>query len=253
MSTLLVGLVVVTLCVLVAVLAFGGVERVWAHTSRRQVNDVAGFTYAIIGILYGVLVAQVVIDVWQSFTTARAAAEQEANAVIDLYYLVEQLPEAGPSAVQQLAREYLRSVVDEEWPLLARGQEHPHTTALNAQLGQSIRGLAAQTPRELVLFDKTLSNYQTLEDTRRLRLHKSREGLHPSLWIILIAGAMITIGFAYLFGLENSRAHKLMIGALTATIVGTLFMIHATDFPYDGEVQVEPSAFEQALDTIGER
>jgi Protein of unknown function (DUF4239) len=249
-STLLVGVVIVVVAVVVAIVAFSGVERVWEHTSRQRHNDVAGFIYPMIGIVYGVLVAQVSVDVWQQFATARVTSEQEANAVVDIYFLAEQFPESGSQQVRQLAREYAESVVREEWPVLAHGQGHPHTTALAEELAHAIRGLDPRTPREQVLYDKALSNYQTLEDTRRLRLYQSREGIHPSLWVVLIAGGVITISFAYLFGLENSRAHKLMIGALTATIVGMLLMIHATDLPFDGDVQVEPSAFEQALSSF---
>ncbi len=69
--------------------------------------------------------------------------------------------------------------------------------------------------------------------------------MHPLLWVMLIAGAVITIGFTYLFGVSNVRAHAAMIAALTLVIAGTLFMIEATNYPFSGDVHVTPDALQE--------
>jgi hypothetical protein len=247
MSTLATGLLCVGLSIFAAVLVFTLVERRWDHTLRARHNDVAGFIYAVIGIIYGVLVAYVVIVVWQNFTAAEITTQQEANAVVDLFDLGQQFPPSASEGIQQLTRAYAKSVIDDEWPLLTQGESSPRTTALVTDLGRALRGLDVTTDRQQVLLDRALSIFQTLQDARRTRLFQSREGAHPSLWVVLIGGALITISFTFLFGLENGLVHKLMIGALVATVVGVLFMIHATDYPFDGDVQVAPHAFELVL------
>jgi hypothetical protein len=67
---------------------------------------------------------------------------------------------------------------------------------------------------------------------------------------MLIGGAIITVTFTYLFGLDNTGAHALMIAALAAIIGAILFMIQATDYPYSGDVRVQPTPFELVLGTM---
>ena len=44
-------------------------------------NDVAGFIYAALGVIYAVLLALVVIAVWGEYDAASVTVEQEANAL----------------------------------------------------------------------------------------------------------------------------------------------------------------------------
>ena len=48
-------------------------------------NDVAGFIYAVIGVLYAVLLGFTAIIVWERFDQAQANVEREANELGDLF------------------------------------------------------------------------------------------------------------------------------------------------------------------------
>jgi hypothetical protein len=51
------------------------VQRLVPVTVRREHNDVAGFIYAVLGVIYAVLLALVVIAVWEQFDRARITVE----------------------------------------------------------------------------------------------------------------------------------------------------------------------------------
>ena len=72
------------------------------------------------------------------------------------------------------------------------------------------------------------------------------------LWGVLVVGGIIVVGFTYLFGLENTRSHTLMIAALAAIIALVLFTIYALNHPFTGITRIKPDAFELALDTFEE-
>src|SRR4051794_37203373 len=188
-GTALAGVTVIGLSILAALLGFVLVERRCARGRRQQHNDVAGFIYAVLGVIYAVLLAYVVIVVWQDFAAAHLTTEQEANQVADLYNLADQLPTPYGARVQEFARAYARSVIDDEWPLLGQGQASPRTTELVRELGRALWVVELQTSRDQVIFEKALTLYQGLEDNRRLRLYQSRDGLHPLVWTILVACA----------------------------------------------------------------
>ena len=57
----------------VCLLALGGlilVQRLVPTATRQQHNDVAGFIYAALGVIYAVLLALVVIAVWEEYQAA---------------------------------------------------------------------------------------------------------------------------------------------------------------------------------------
>ncbi len=251
MGTLALGLVVVSLSVFAAVASYVAVERRWASDLRKQHNEVTGFIYAVLGLIYGVLIAYVVVVVWQGFHTAQLTTEQEANAVADLYSLAEDLPAGWGLQVREVARAYAQSVIEDEWPLLGQGQASPRSTELASSLGRAVRAADPQTAREQVIFGHAITVHQSLLDNRRLRLFQSRTGIQPILWIVLISGGVLTVAFTYLFGVSSTRSHALMIAALAATISGSLFMIQATDYAYSGDIRVLPTPFERVLATIG--
>jgi hypothetical protein len=109
----------------ICLLSLGGlelVERLVPADTRQQHNDVAGFIYAALGVIYAVLLALVVIAVWEQFQAADETVEQEANAVAEIAWLAHRLPEPEGSHIKQLCRAYAEEVVHKEWPLMEQGK-----------------------------------------------------------------------------------------------------------------------------------
>ena len=74
----------------------------------------AGFVYAGVGVVYAVLLALVVIAVWEQYQRARETVETEANAVAEIAWLAHRLPESDRHQLQEQAQSYAREVVDQE-------------------------------------------------------------------------------------------------------------------------------------------
>ncbi|MGH3147927.1 MAG: hypothetical protein ACRDTR_19220, partial [Rubrobacter sp.] len=105
-----------------ALIGFEVVNRLVPVESREQHNDVAGFIYAALGVIYAVLLALVVIAVWEEFGQANDTVEQEANATAEIFWLAHRLPEPEGVRIQELTRSYAEEVVHTEWPLMEQGQ-----------------------------------------------------------------------------------------------------------------------------------
>src|ERR687889_2046496 len=119
--TIVYGVLVVGGICLVALGGFELVHRLVPASTRQQHNDVAGFIYAALGVIYAVLLALVVIAVWEEYGAARETVEQEANAAADIFWLADRLPEPRGTHVQELVRSYAEGVGHREWPLMERG------------------------------------------------------------------------------------------------------------------------------------
>jgi hypothetical protein len=67
------------------------------------------------------------------------------------------------------------------------------------------------------------------------------------LWVVLYAGAVLTIGYTLFFGTENLRVQALMTGILSLLIFSALLVVVAVDHPYAGPVRLQPDALSAVL------
>src|SRR5688572_696959 len=110
--------------------AVGGallVRRTVGVDVLAQHDDVAGFIYAVVGVVYAVLLGFSAIIVWEQFRNAQEGADHEANALADLYRDSRVFPPEVRNAVELRVREYARLVVEKEWPAMAEGKSSSET------------------------------------------------------------------------------------------------------------------------------
>ena len=251
LATALYVILTVFVPVLVAVVGLVLVQRLVPPDRREEQNNVAGFIYAVLGVAYAVLLAFVLIAVWQDYKTAQTNAESEAHELAGVYFLASQLPEPERTNVQDLARTYARVVVEEEWPMMERGETSPRAGSLLRQLRLELLEFDPRTRGQQVLYERGLTDLHNAIDARRSRLLEVREGIPNLLWVVLVLGGVITVSFTYLFGLKSNRTHALMVAALTLVICGILFTIGEFDYPFSGVVEIRPEAFKEMLGSFG--
>ena len=244
--TALQALLIIGGMVLVAEVGFVVVHRRIAVHVRHAHNDVAGFIYAVVGIMYAILLAYVTIIVWEQFDTVNSVVELEATNAYNIYHVVDQFPDPYRSDVQALDKQYLETTINEEWPLLSSGKTSPQAD----QLGSAVAQPPVASTAQQVLLDHLMTQYESLITQRHLRLFEAGVGVHPMLWVLLVCGAIVTIGFTYFFGIENAWAHAAMVAALTFVIAGTLFVVVQVNHPFAGAVRVPAEAMEQVLSTF---
>ena len=201
------GLLVVAGFVLIAVVGLTLVQRKVPSQLRQQHNDVAGFIYAVLGVIYAVLIALVVIAVWEDYAVARDTVEREASELDDVFRLAHPLPDPEGRQLQELARSYAQVVVDEEWALMAQGRTSPQAWHLLDEMTLRFENVEVRTKAEQVLYGEALDQMNELSDARHARVGEAGEGIPTVLWGVLIVGGVLVVGFTYLFGLENTLVH----------------------------------------------
>jgi hypothetical protein len=246
------GLVIIAVAMVVAVGGLLLVQRLFSTELRKQANDVAGFIYAVLGVAYAVLLGLMLIAVWEKWNAAEDITTEEANELAGIFYFAHALPQPEGRHIQELVRSYSEVVVEEEWPLMAQGKSSPKAWATLDELRGTILGLnpptAQQTGYDQMRYNQMLEQLHSLGDARRERLLVADQGLPVILWIVLILGGVITVGFTYLFGLQNTMVHVLMVAALAMIISLSLFTVAALDYPFNGDIRIHPAPYEQDLE-----
>ena len=104
--------------------------------------------------------------------------------------------------------------------------------------------------RDLAVFQQALHLLAVIEDNRNERLDSADGSVPMILWLVLIAGAVITLGYPAFFGSMNVVAQTLMTATLAALIALILVPAILLDFPFTGDVVLSSAPFNEALQQI---
>jgi hypothetical protein len=238
---LIVGATVYAIGLMLLTRAIYGVDRLALN------NEVAGFKFAVVGVFYAVMLAFVVIAVWEDFRKTEAAVRDEAKAVVDLHRLSFALPAAGGAAVREHLLDYVRDVRSQEWQTMAVGEPSNAVIEDLHQVSRAIYEMSPQSYQELALYQDALRLLSVITDNRIERLDSAEGSMPTILWFVLIIGGLITLGYPAFFGSTNLVAQVLMTGALAALVALSLLLGLAFDYPFTGDVHISAIPFEQAL------
>ena len=162
---------IIVAAVILALLGLALVRRTVPHERLAQQTDVVGYVYAVIGVIYAVILAQVVIAAWQEYQDARAVADNEANAVLNLARLAQVWSDADRERVEDALSAYAAHVVDVEWPEMARNQfdESLHTVLIH-DLWQAVNDAGARAEDLDPVYAASLQQLDALDEARRSRV-----------------------------------------------------------------------------------
>lgn len=250
-ATPLLGMIVVAVSVAVAVLGLVVVRRTVPIYKLEENNEVAGFIYAVVGVIYAVLLALVVLAVWESFSESAQIVDNEANSISELYYDAEALPEPLRQQVTGKLGEYVQTILAEEWPLLATGKSSPRVDQIRRDLFRLYLAWLPASAGEAAWHSESLKRLNNASGYRDTRVYHSGESLPTVMWSVLVLGGMVTVGYSYLYGVKSFTAHALMTGSLAALISCCLFLIVAMDYPFAGGVMVSQEPLQLVLEEIG--
>ena len=229
------------------------VRRLAPDIVKGDHNEVAGFLIAVVGVVYAVTLAFIVIVTWEGYREARTAVLQEAGSLRSLYRDSRGLPEPARTQLATLAVDYGREVATGGWEALDRGEGEgsPVAFGLITQMFDALSTTSPTTPGQETFLAAALTNLDELAEQRAERISVSEAGLLPILWAAIIVGGGVTVGFALLFGVSDVRLHFLMVGAFATVLALQIFVILVLSHPFSGDLAVSPEPFLRVVRDFG--
>lgn len=245
--TWVVGLVVIGIWTGLALLGLSIFHRIVDVQTRQKDTETVGLTFAIVAVVYAVLIAFIVVDVFESSAKADQVATAEANKLSNLMFDSAGLPPRIAEEVRGDLNEYVDIVVKSEWPSQQKGKLgdavfEPGWTVL-AHLSTRLAVFEPATMGQNVNKGEMLHTMNDLIKARRSRILAAGEHLPGVVWEILLLAGAVAVGYTYLFGAHNFRIHMAITGLISATIALVFVLIIALDYPFRGEVSVSDEAF----------
>jgi hypothetical protein len=242
-----VGLLVIGVWTGLALLGLYTFHRLVDVHTRHKDTETVGLTYAIVAVVYAVLIAFIVVDVFETFAKGDEIATAEANKLSNLMLDSSGLPPQMGASVREDLDKYVGIVVKSEWPNQQKGKLSDATFeagwATLAHLSKQLAEFEPATMGQNVNKGEMLRAMNDLFRARRSRIIAAGEHLPDVVWQILLLAGAVAVAYTYLFGAHSFGIHLTITGLVSATISLVFVLIIALDYPFRGEVSVGDDAF----------
>jgi hypothetical protein len=225
--------------------------RVLRLTVSRATNDGASDAFKAVAGFMVFVVGFSLVQVQGQFRTTEDLALKEANHVYSLDRSLFHFGTPASLAARLDLQEYVKSVIEDEWALLAHSKRSPKTDALYKKLNADIRLLEGETGRQRAAEAQMLRSLDDMGDLREARIAAADFGLLPLYWWVMAALFAILLFLAFL---SADTADKMIAncGLICAvSILLTLVLIY--EDPFSGDIIVSPSALKRVLALMMER
>lgn len=213
-----------------------GLRKLFKLRPSDEEKEVAINLMQVVAAYIGIMIAFAGVTVWQDFNDAETAVHEEAAAAAELYRDLSAYGDETLAARSDL-RSYVISIVNDEWPLLAKEQVSEATEVRLAKLFASMGNIRPKDDRDTTIYAESFSNLNDLVGFRRDRLTHSQSGIPTMLWITGLVGSLFVVAYASVF--TPTRLNIIMIAGISITI-GLLFLFVLTvDRPFKGEFSVD--------------
>ena len=214
------------------------------------INDAISGTVQAIGVFYGITVGLIAVGVWNTNSNARDLVSREAASIGFLYHDLGGYPSPVREELRSTLRAYTVFTIEQAWPAQSKGQILDGGTKILETFEATLFTFQPANASQIALHQETLRAYNSLVEYRRLRVDAVSSGLSNIMWSVIWVGAIISIGVAYLFKIEDPKMHAILVSLMSGFLAMVLFMIVINDKPFYGAVTIKPDAYELIIQKV---
>lgn len=210
-------------------------------------QNFSGIAFNVVGVLYAVLLGMTILDAKDRFREVSKNAETEANLIADLFRDAIAFAPEERQKIRHLLREYIDTVINEEWSMMAKGEYSLRTSDAVQGLWLAYHDIDPSTPKLQAWYSLSIQHLNDINNYRFMRLFNSHQFLGPLMWTLLIVGGFILTGFVYFFWVENVYLQAIMTILIACNVAYMLFLTFVFDNQYIGDQGIQPVALERVL------
>jgi hypothetical protein len=271
-STLGIALIVVLTAIACASVIFVFARRLlmrleyFKSPEAGSINEAITGAVGAIGVLFGITVGLIAIDVWQRHSSAKDVAAREAALIQTLYLAADSLKGGGVVAVsdksemaeqkrpdaaramRQGMQEYLKALVCITWRYQRAGVDEDWPQQDFYAL-RKVRHQAAEFDPEpksegaRIRYAETIRLLDQLIELRGVRADAADDRMSGSMWAIIVLGSLMTLFAVCLFKLDDVKLHFALVASLSGLVGLLILIIVINDRPFRGISGIEPDAY----------
>jgi hypothetical protein len=208
-----------------------------------------------LGTAFAVLLAFVVLEAYESYNDAKSGAEVEAEAVLQLSRTAEAFAPEEHERLEGLLVCYGRAVIHHGWPAMRDAEGSPVVNDWGTRFREEALRVGIHSLVQEGSFRQLLIEQDSRIEGRRTRLAEAVRIVPLPLWIVLLLGAALTIGWVVLSAGRRGSfiVQAAVVVSVAAMVTSALLLVWFLDHPFaDESGSITPIEMEHTLETIAE-
>ena len=205
--------------------------------------EVASQMLGVVAALFGLLFAFIIVIAYQNFSDAQGNVSDEADALGAIVRDSGALPPPERDRVHDAVGAYVRTVVDEEWPRMRRGEDSARAWTAVDGMYRALQGVEPGSPRVEAFYDDSVRQLNSALVARRNRLDDVAGGLPWAIGALLLVGSVVTVGYAVLVGSRSFWFHAIGACAIALVVGMSLVVLVTLIYPFSGDLSIDPGPF----------
>ena len=201
-----------------------------------------------LGALHALILALVFAQEQVNYTQVRMTIANEAAAIADTYYGLGRYSEVeleSVEAIETAIARHVKSVVDEEWVLLAKGKLSDTAWERYVEVEVGLLNLQPVSPMQEYIWEECLSDWDGVSEYRRARELAARYQIPTFFWVVAVFGFFLVV-LPY-FSFEPSAANITTLAVLALYNGIVFYCIVSIGNPFSGAAPIAPDAFQNLL------
>jgi len=223
--------------------AFWLFQKIFPHLLFGEDAPYAGYIYNAMGVVFSLVFAFVTVLVWQNYNGVSDTVAKEASTLNNVYRVFSAFPPEIDKTGKAQVRAYVKTVINEEWPLLSKNEFSLQAYKELTTLEDFVVRIKPKNMGESNAHQQLLHLTLQATELRRSRIYNARFALAPPAWIGLASSLMVFLIFSCLFQMKSQKIHILLIAFLGLTVVGILYFLVLFIHPFLGPLAITPEPF----------
>jgi hypothetical protein len=204
-----------------------------------------GATEVVLGVsamgmtLFALVLAFVVVNLYDDYTSASGDVTDEANALGALVQDARAFPPPAERAVDRAVAGYVREVREHEFRALAQGHDDPEAEPRVLDIVDALQSYSPRTETERTFYSAATAQLNLFLAERENRVAKAETEIPAPLLGLMIFLAIVTIAVSFLIRTNRRSVDTALVVVVAVIISSGLLTALILQYPYSGAIAVK--------------
>jgi hypothetical protein len=233
-------LLFMVLCVAASILGHLLFKKLFRYKPQEKNKDILANFFAASCLLYSLLLAFVIIAVWEDYEEVNSIISEETEKLHDINAQAAELPALYAQKIDGGIKLYAQQELDK-----MQGHENINIKKSLLVLRSNLYKLDSSAENKMIeVINDDIKDIINLRHKRNSHINSHIPHL---VWVILIAGSIIVLIFSYMFLAGVSSGEYVYLALFIGMISMCLFLVYALDHPFYGTSGVSLEPFRQIV------
>lgn len=195
-------------------------------------NRFVGYCVGSISANYGFILGFIIVTLWRELYDLKSLVVQEAEYVSLIFYNSSAFPNNIQDEIINEISQYIRIMIQDEWPLMRYGKVSPKVIPLFSKLFHTIQSYTPNTQVESAFYNQFINNLNKVIEFRRKRLEYLDSSLSDIIRFMLIFGAVVILSLISLLYAGSNKIKILSLTLVSCMLSLNLSLALLLDYPF---------------------